>query len=70
MAYREAGYKPQKHWSDRIKGRGCNGCICMEVLPRHRKWYEYEEYYCSWRHEVVKPDEMPELGKCGHRRDA
>ena len=70
-AYREYGYKPLKHWSDKIKGCDCNGCICMEVLPRARKWHNYEEYFCSWRHVVfAKADDMPESGQCGHRRDA
>ena len=64
-AYKQYGYKPQRHWSDNIKGAICNGCICMEVLPRKHKWVEYEEYYCSWRHEIVRPEVMD----CGHRRE-
>ena len=70
-AYKEYAYAPLKHWSDKINGRDCNGCRCMEVLPRKRKWHSYEEYFCSWRHMVFqKPDDLPTEGRCGHRIDA
>lgn len=56
-AFKQCATPAQKHTSKAIVGTQCDNCPMMCVIQRGRR-IRYEEYWCDWLHQVVKPHEV------------